>query len=68
MAFIPIPADNLPAMVGKPIHFSWAKNGCVWILRRIEGDKLHCYTPKSLKPFVGNAADACYTRRHEPAS
>lgn len=66
MAFIPIPCDKLPEMIGKPIHFSWAKSGCVWILQRIEGDNLHVYTPKTLKQFVGKASDACYTRRHEP--
>jgi hypothetical protein len=64
---IPIPADKLPGMVGKGIHLAWANKGCIWILERIEGDKLHLYTPKTSKRFVAKAADACYTRRHEPA-
>ena len=64
---VPIPRDKLPEMVGKGIHLSWANKGCIWILKRIDGDKLHLYTPKTSKPFIGKAADACYTRQHEPA-
>lgn len=64
---IPIPADKLPTMIGKGIHLSWASKGCVWILDRIEGGALHLRTPKTSKPFVGKASDACYTRQHEPS-
>jgi hypothetical protein len=63
---VPISPDGLPAMVGKAIHLSWASRGCVWILDRIEGDRLHLHTPKTGRRFVGKASDACYTRQHEP--
>lgn len=65
-AMVPIPPADLPRMVGQPIHLAWAKGGCVWILERIEGDTLHLRTPKTKRPAIGKAADACYTRRHQP--
>ena len=63
---VPIPRDKLPEMVGKGIHLSWADKGCIWILKRIDGNKIHLLTPKTSRPFIGNAIDACYTRQHEP--
>ena len=65
---IPIPAAELPEMIGKGIHLSWANKGCIWILDRIEGDTLHMHTPRSKKRFVGKAADARYVRQYEPAN
>lgn len=62
-----IPPADLPRMVGQPIHLAWAKKGCVWILRSIEGDTLHLETPKTGRRSTAAAKDACYVRRLAPA-
>jgi hypothetical protein len=64
--YVPIPPDKLPHMVGKGIHLTWARRGCVWRLERIEGDTLHLYTPETKKRMTAKASDALYTRAHEP--
>jgi hypothetical protein len=66
--YIPIPAADLPRMVGKQIHLKWAKPGCTWRLEKVEGETLYLRTPKTGKAFLGRASDACYTRTHEPKS
>ncbi len=63
---IPIPAEDLPRMVGKPIHLACKRAGCVYILERIEGDRIHVITPMSGVRSIRRAVDACYTRKHEP--
>jgi hypothetical protein len=60
-----IPTDQLHTVIGKPIHLAWANKGCVWILDKIEGDKLHLHTPKTKKPLIAAVADACYVRRDQ---
>jgi len=62
-----IPPDDLPRIVGQPIHLSWAKKGCVWILSSIEGDTLHLETPKTCRKRTAKVSEACYVRRLEPA-
>lgn len=64
--YVPIPPDDLPRMRGKPIHLSWARHGCTWVLHAIEGDTLHLITPKTGKRITAKAADAQYTRKHQP--
>lgn len=64
---VPIPRNELPKMVGKLVHLSWARsNGMVWRLERIEGDLIHLRTPSTGKPLTARAEEACYTRAHEP--
>lgn len=63
---VPISREDLPRMVGKQIHLSWARNGCVWQLMSIEGDKIHLRTPSTWRPRIADAKDACYIRLHEP--
>ncbi len=59
----PIPPDALPSHVGKPLHLAWAcAPGFVWILERVEGEKLFLRTPKNNKKLVANAKDALYTQ------
>lgn len=53
-------------MIGKGIHLSWAKNGCIWILQKIDGEVMHLITPSSGKKRIDHIKNACYTRKHEP--
>jgi len=66
LSLIPIPRDDLPRMVGKPVHLVWANPACVWILIGVDGERLELMTPKTGKRLVGRAADARYARQHEP--
>lgn len=64
---VPIPRDELPKMVGKLVHLSWARqNGMVWRLERIVGDVIYLRTPSTGKPLTARAGEACYTRKNEP--
>ena len=64
--FIPIPYEDLPSMIGKTIHLSWAAKGARWNLDSIEGTKIHLHARRSKAKLIANASDACYTRRNEP--
>lgn len=64
--YAPIPLDALPAMIGKPVHLSWARPGCHWILDAIDADTLLLRTPKSGRRITAKAADARYVRRFQP--
>jgi len=61
-----IPYDKLPEMLNKPIHLKWAGGARVWILQKIEGNKVHLVTPKTRKPLIANASDAMYANKHLP--
>ncbi len=63
--FTPIPLNDLPSMVGKAIHLSWAYHGTVWILDKVEEDLLYLHTPKTGKKLTASVKDACYTRKYE---
>lgn len=62
----PIPVDELPEMLGKLIHLSWAHKGCVWRLLKINGDQMELITPRTGRRRFAKVKDACYTRLHEP--
>jgi hypothetical protein len=61
-----IPKEELPKMIGKGIHLSWAKPGCIWILDSINGEMLKLHTPMTGKRVEAEAKDALYTRKNEP--
>lgn len=63
---IQIPQEILPTMIGSKIHLSWAKTGCVWVLDRIDGEKIYVHTPQTGRKYIYKAKDACYIRRNEP--
>jgi hypothetical protein len=62
---IPIPVDELPEMLGRPIHLAWANPACVWILVSLEGERMMLRTPKTKKTLYAQAKDACYSRYWE---
>jgi len=51
-------------LVGKYVHFIGYNKGCVWILKRIEGDKAICITPKTRKNFIGSIYDMYPTKKY----
>ncbi len=62
---VPIPAEDLSKMIGKPIHLSWARNGARWILVSIEGGTIHLRTEKTNRLRTDKAENAMYVRRYE---
>lgn len=58
----PIPPDELWREVNKPVHVRWAWQGCVWILRKIDGETVTLETPKTRQTRTARAADLYYTR------
>jgi hypothetical protein len=62
---VPIPVEDLPNMINRPIHLAWADPGCVWILVSVEGEKMTLRTPKTGRVRVSPVKDACYSRYWE---
>ena len=66
MAFIPIriPEDDLPNMINKQVHVSWARKGCVWNLLKVEGVLATLKTPKTHKVITTHINNLLYIRKH----
>lgn len=62
--YAPIPPECLGDMIGQCIHLSWARSpGFVWVLDRIEGEKMFLRTPATGEPLIANIKDAYYSRK-----
>lgn len=62
--YAPIPPEGLSDMIGQCIHLAWATGpGFVWVLDRVEGDKIFLHTPTTGKPLIAKAKDAYYSRK-----
>lgn len=63
---IKIPRDKISDEMNRPVHVGWARPGCVWILRRIEGEIAHLETPKTHRWSKAHLDQLFYSRRREP--
>lgn len=62
--YAPIPYSELESMIGQCIHLGWSTGpGFVWVLDRIEDDKVFLHTPTTGKPLIAKAKDAYYSRK-----
>lgn len=61
---VPIPKEDIPNMIGKRVHASWAKWGCNWTLKSVEGDVAILVTPVTGKTIRTKVSDLVYTKRY----
>lgn len=56
-------------IIGQPYHLSWAKRGCVWILKSIIGEDCILQTPSRNKKRIDKLANLRHTNKqlnHDP--
>ena len=60
--------EAIPVLVprkGKKYHLKWAKFGCVWMLKSINGDKVELITPKTKLRRIEIASNLIHTRAQQ---
>ena len=63
---VPIPLAALAGHVGRKVHLSWARPGCVWVLVSFTEETAVLRTRKSGKTRHAKTQNLCYTRADEP--
>jgi hypothetical protein len=58
-----IPADKLPKFINELVHVSWARRGCVWRLRSINGKSATLETPTT-KKIINTSINYLYAARY----
>lgn len=57
---------DLPRMIGKGVHVSWAAKACIWQLKAVEGETAVLITPKTRKRITTSIYNLQYIRKHIP--
>lgn len=60
----PIPLADVPNMIGKRVHAAWAKWGCNWVLKSVDGDMAILETPTTGKVLKTKVSDLVYTKKY----